>query len=130
MNIRGVIKTINQMQTDGVIERYAVGGAVGATFYLEPIATLDVDIFVTFKSEAGSVIITPQRIYDYLTARGATVQGLHFRPDVPRTKPGCSISLKPACWTRPVFKPSWPGTDCWRRGKGSSNSSSATSHDL
>ena len=75
MNIRGVIKTINQMQTDGVIERYAVGGAVGATFYLEPIATLDVDIFVTFKSEAGSVIITPQRIYDYLTARGATVQG-------------------------------------------------------
>jgi hypothetical protein len=33
------------MQSDGVIERYAIGGAVGATFYLEPIATLDVDIF-------------------------------------------------------------------------------------
>ena len=45
MNIREVIATINQMQSDGVIERYAIGGAVGATFYLEPIATLDVDIF-------------------------------------------------------------------------------------
>lgn len=45
MNIREVITTINQMQADGVIERYAIGGAVGATFYLEPIATLDVDIF-------------------------------------------------------------------------------------
>jgi hypothetical protein len=75
MNIREVIQTINQMQADGVIDRYAVGGAVGATFYLEPIATLDVDIFVSFKTEAGSVIINPQRIFDYLTAHGGTVQG-------------------------------------------------------
>ena len=41
MDIREVIATINQMQSDGVIERYAIGGAVGATFYLEPTATLD-----------------------------------------------------------------------------------------
>ena len=75
MNIREVIQTINQMQADGVIERYAVGGAVGATFYLEPVATLDVDVFVSFKPEAGSGIVSPQRIYDYLTARGGTVQG-------------------------------------------------------
>ena len=45
MNIREAIATINQMQADGVVERYAIGGAVGATFFLEPIATLDVDIF-------------------------------------------------------------------------------------
>jgi hypothetical protein len=75
MNIREVIKIINQMQADSVIERYAVGGAVGATFYLEPVATLDVDIFVSFKPEAGGVIVSPRRIYDYLTARGGTVQG-------------------------------------------------------
>jgi hypothetical protein len=35
MAIKEVIQAINQMQADGVIERYAVGGAVGATFYLE-----------------------------------------------------------------------------------------------
>jgi len=74
MNIREVIKTVNQMQADGVIEKYAIGGAVGATFYLEPVATLDVDIFVAFKAEAGSRIVTPQHIYDYLTARGGTVE--------------------------------------------------------
>jgi hypothetical protein len=45
VNIREAIATINQMQSDGIIGRYAIGGAVGATFYLEPIATLDVDIF-------------------------------------------------------------------------------------
>jgi hypothetical protein len=33
VNIREVIAAINQMQADGVIERYAIGGAVGATFY-------------------------------------------------------------------------------------------------
>lgn len=33
MNIVDVISLINQMQSDGVIERYAIGGAVGATFH-------------------------------------------------------------------------------------------------
>jgi hypothetical protein len=75
VNIRAAIATINQMQADGVIERYAIGGAVGATFYLEPIATLDVDIFVTFKSEMGSAILSPQPIFDYLKDRGGAVQG-------------------------------------------------------
>jgi hypothetical protein len=35
MSIREVIITINGMETDGIIERYAIGGAVAATFYLE-----------------------------------------------------------------------------------------------
>ena len=33
---------INQMRADGVIGKYAIGGAVGATFYLELAATLDI----------------------------------------------------------------------------------------
>jgi len=32
MKILEVIQTLNQMQADGVMERYAIGGAVGATF--------------------------------------------------------------------------------------------------
>jgi len=73
MNICEVIQTVNQMEKEGVIERYAIGGAVGATFYLEPVATLDVDVFVAFKTEAGRRIASPQRLYDYLTARGGTI---------------------------------------------------------
>ena len=75
MNIQHTIAAINQMQADGVIERYAIGGAVGATFYLEPVATLDVDVFVTFQPEAGSLLASPQAIFDYLKARGGTVEG-------------------------------------------------------
>ncbi len=75
MNIQQVIATINQMQSDGVIDRYAIGGAVGATFYLEPVTTLDVDIFVALHAEPGSRIVSPKPIFDYLTARGCTVEG-------------------------------------------------------
>jgi hypothetical protein len=52
MAIKDTIAVINQMQADGVIERYAIGGAVGATFYLEPVATLDVDIFQFIEAGA------------------------------------------------------------------------------
>ena len=70
MNIKEVISVVNQMQADGVIQPYAIGGAVGATFYLEPVATLYVDIFVVIEPAPGSLIANPKRIYDYLTARG------------------------------------------------------------
>ncbi len=75
MDIKAVIAVINQMQADAVVERYAIGGAVGATFYLEPVATLDVDIFVAFRSEPGSLLVSPQPIFDYLKAHGGTMEG-------------------------------------------------------
>lgn len=75
MNIVEVISLINQMQSDGIIERYAIGGAVGATFYLEPVSTLDVDIFVGFQIDPDSILISPQPIFDYLTAHGGRMEG-------------------------------------------------------
>lgn len=36
-SISQVIATINRMEEAGVIKRYAIGGAVAATFYLEPV---------------------------------------------------------------------------------------------
>lgn len=74
-NIQKTISVINQMQADGIMDRYAIGGAVGATFYLEPVATLDVDIFVAFRSEPGSLLVSPQPFFDYLKARNCPMQG-------------------------------------------------------
>jgi hypothetical protein len=75
MDIKAVIVTINQMQAERVIDGYAIGGAVGATFYLEPVATLDVDVFIAFEPAPGSLIVSPQHIYDHLKAQGGTMQG-------------------------------------------------------
>lgn len=73
MKIQQVITMLNQMERDGVIERYAIGGAVGATFYLEPMSTLDVDVFITFKPE--SLIASPAPIFDYLKHFGCAMEG-------------------------------------------------------
>ncbi len=75
MSIRDVIIAMNQMEADGIIDRYAIGGAVGATFYLEPVATLDVDVFVAFHPEPGQLLATPKPIFDYLAARGWLMKG-------------------------------------------------------
>jgi hypothetical protein len=77
VGIKEVIETINRMQADGVIERYAIGGAVAATFYLEPIATLDVDVFVKFHTEPDSQMISPEPIFRYLRDRGCAMEGEH-----------------------------------------------------
>jgi len=68
---------LNQMEADGVIGRYALGGAVGATYYLEPVSTLDVDVFIAFKPKQESIIVSPAPIFDYLIKLGCTMEGEH-----------------------------------------------------
>jgi hypothetical protein len=75
VSIDQIISLINRMAADGIVERYAIGGAVGATFYLEPVATLDVDIFVAIPQTPGQVILGLRPIRDYLTVRGGVVEG-------------------------------------------------------
>lgn len=70
MRLREVIEVLNQMRSDGVIDRYAIGGAVAATFYLEPVATLDVDVFIELHAQATSLIIDLSSIYEYLEKKG------------------------------------------------------------
>ena len=72
-SVKATLEAINQMQADGVIGAYAIGGAVGATFYLEPAATVDLDLFITIPGESsGLVSLSP--IYEHLKARGGKVQ--------------------------------------------------------
>jgi hypothetical protein len=66
---------INRMHAGGVIGKYAIAGAVGATFYLEPSATADVDVFVMLPTAPGSSLVSLAPIYEYLTTRGCLVEG-------------------------------------------------------
>jgi hypothetical protein len=72
--MKATLKVINQMRKDGVIGRYAIGGAVGATFYLEPSATLDIDVFVSLQNAGPGGLLTLTPIYDYLKSRGCMVE--------------------------------------------------------
>lgn len=74
LGIHQVIETLNRMEAEGIVQRYAIGGAVGATFYLEPVATLDVDVFVAFGASSGA-LISLEPIFQYLRSRGSRVEG-------------------------------------------------------
>lgn len=63
------------MRADGVIGAFAIGGAVGATFYLEPVATLDLDVFVLLKTTEAGPLLTLTPLYDYLKTRGYRAEG-------------------------------------------------------
>ena len=68
------LAVINQMQADGVIGQYAIGGAIAAFFYIEPATTYDIDIFITLEpGPGGLIILTP--IYDYLKEKGYSEEG-------------------------------------------------------
>jgi hypothetical protein len=72
--MRETLKIVNQMVKDGVIEEYAIGGAVAAIYYLEPFDTADLDIFVQVNTAGSDLpILTP--IYDYLTGQGCQSKG-------------------------------------------------------
>jgi len=76
--MKRTLEMINRMQSDGVIDKYAIAGAVGATFYLEPAATLDIDIFVVLPSPHGSSLVSLKPLYEYLLARGCATEQEHI----------------------------------------------------
>jgi len=71
--MKETLAIIEQLHANGVIGPYAVGGAVGAAFYLEPVATLDVDVFVLF--EPAPLILTLTPIYEACAKLGYHAEG-------------------------------------------------------
>ena len=63
------------MEAEGIIGRYAIGGAVGSIFWLEPITTKDLDVFVMLPMSPGGSLLTLGPIYEYLLPRGFVTQG-------------------------------------------------------
>jgi len=72
--MRETLKIINQMAKDGVIEQYAIGGAVAAIYYLEPFDTADLDVFVQVNA-SGSDLAILAPIYEYLMEKGYEARG-------------------------------------------------------
>ncbi len=67
------LQVLDELQREGVISRYAIGGAMAAMFYIEPVATYDLDVFVFLPGNSGLISLAP--IYDALQQRGYAAQG-------------------------------------------------------
>lgn len=71
--MKETLSEINALREAGLIGQSAIGGAMGATFYLEPISTYDLDVFVLF--DTPQLILTLAPIYEFLQARGHVPEG-------------------------------------------------------
>jgi hypothetical protein len=72
VSLHQVLTVVHDLETAGVVKRYAIGGAVGATRYLAAMSTEDVDVFVEAIAAAVDVDVdgVPTRIFtaEHLTA--------------------------------------------------------------
>lgn len=72
-----VIRILKELIAKGIIEKYAIGGAVGVIFYTETFNTKDVDVFVA-PQITKSGIIHLGSIYEYLKKAGYGMEGQYF----------------------------------------------------
>lgn len=70
-----VIQVLNQMQADGVFDKYAIGGGIAAIYYLEPYQTDDIDVFISPVLVGESGLISFGSMYAYLEDLGYYPEG-------------------------------------------------------
>jgi hypothetical protein len=76
--MRAALEALNRLAADRVIENYAIGGAIGASFYLPAMQTEDLDVFVFLPASSGPLVtLTP--VYDALKVQGGQVEGEYVR---------------------------------------------------
>src|SRR5215204_6092639 len=71
--MKSTFRIINRMVADGVIEKYAVGGAVAALNYIGPTLTDDLDVLLSVEHLADrpkSGLVSLEPIYAYLRKAG------------------------------------------------------------
>ena len=66
-------RVLNELKKHRIIENYALGGAVGAVFYMEPVPTYDLDVFITLPASDGRSSLNP--VWSYLLRKGHRVRG-------------------------------------------------------
>jgi hypothetical protein len=71
-----VLRASNDLATAGLIEDWALGGALAAIYYVEPFTTYDADIFFIPKDKGLSAGIPA--MYAHLQAKGWQAEGEHL----------------------------------------------------
>ena len=71
-----IFRAANELVAKGLIENWALGGALAGVYYTEPVATYDADLF--FIPADKSVAAGIPGIYAHLQAQGWSVEGEHL----------------------------------------------------
>ncbi len=70
------LRVLNDMKASGVVEEYAVAGAMAIAFWSEPIPTFDLDVLV-FLPAVSSQILSLAPLYEWAKAKGYASKSEH-----------------------------------------------------
>jgi hypothetical protein len=84
------LQVLNELEQQGVFARYAIGGAMAALFYMEPLLTYDLDVFVTWPPSPTQSLLSLDAIYRALEERGHNAEDEHVLIE------GIPVQLLPA----------------------------------
>ncbi len=73
--MEATLSVLNGLESRGLLNRYAIGGAMALLFYTEPVATFDLDIFCLIPEDGPLVTMAP--LYDALRQDGHIVESEH-----------------------------------------------------
>jgi len=77
MAFADALRALNTMKAEGVIEEYAIAGAMALVFWTEPVPTFDLDVLVLLP-EAPGALVSLSGIYRWAEARGYPAQEEHI----------------------------------------------------
>ena len=70
-------RVLNEMKAAGVVEDYAIAGAMALVFWTEPVATFDLDVLI-FMPGQGETILSLDSLYRWAEAKGYSAQAEHI----------------------------------------------------
>ena len=68
--MRETLQYLAQLRESGIIGDYAIGDAMAAIFYIEPVSTFDLDVFVVLPQSPDNLLITLTPLHNHLRAAG------------------------------------------------------------
>ncbi len=79
LHMEKTLQTINALKKRKLIEDYAIAGGIAAMFYIEPILTYDLDVFVILtRDKKKSRVIDLTSVYSFLKKRKYKWKGEHI----------------------------------------------------
>jgi hypothetical protein len=70
------LAAVHDLRDEGIVDDYAVGGAMALVFWSEPAATYDLDVFVV--SQGSRTIVSLATIYEWAQKRGYPLEAEHI----------------------------------------------------
>lgn len=86
MAFADTLRALNAVKADGVIEEYAIAGAMAILFWTEPVPTFDLDVLVFLPPAPSEALVSLDPLYRWTQARGYPAVKEHILIEGVRTQ--------------------------------------------